>query len=221
MTLQLQLENRGQGTARDITAQLFGEFSSDKVNLGTLEGIDAAAGQPGGSRIHEWEKDAPDVPEGKTETREVGVKVTYRYDTRATLPLPLSPDSFVRSQSPVAVSNTAAPVQISSDTAVPIPTGGDEREHSIRITVTNAGDGTIKDGAVVLDPRLVGPPEGVTLDCGGDTISLTVTDSATTTCTLVTPEGVVAVDTAVQVRIDATYTYSREKTTQVRIRGTS
>ncbi len=86
--------------------------------------------------------------------------------------------------------------------------------------MTNVGDGTL-ESAVTLTPRLANPPEGVRLDCGGDTVSLSVTDESTTTCTLHTPEGGVSFETDIQVRVDARYRYSEEATTQVRVRGTS
>ncbi len=112
VTLQLELENVGQGTARDIRAQLFGAFSSGAADIGTLQGIDRAAGQPGGSTLHEWEQEAPDVSEGETETMEAGVKVAYGYGTTATIPVTLVSESFVQGRSTVSAANTAGPVAI-------------------------------------------------------------------------------------------------------------
>lgn len=221
VTLQLRAENVGQGTAQDIRAQIFGAFSSDSTNLGALQGIDRAAGQSGESLIHEWSRTTSgDVAEGETETLETGVKVTYDYDTRAVIPVQLDPESFVTSTSTVSVGNTAAPVQVSSDLESPIPTGGEETEFSIPITVTNAGEGELESD-VSLAPELVDPPSEVSLDCGGSPVTLSVTDEGTTTCTLSVPEDGVPFQTEVQIRVTAAYTYSQETTTTVSIRGTS
>ncbi|MFB6294248.1 MAG: hypothetical protein ABEI97_00665, partial [Candidatus Nanohaloarchaea archaeon] len=164
-TLQLTAENVGQSDATGVQAQLFGQFSSGTASLGTLDAADRAAGQPGGSTVHEWTVDVPaDVPTGETETLTADVRVTYGYTTTATVPVTLSSKAFARSRSPVTVDSTAAPVRITSSVKSPIPTGGDTQRHTIPITVADVGPGSIVDGQVTINPDLPRSPNGVTLD---------------------------------------------------------
>ncbi len=214
--LQLTVENVGQSEAESVSAQIFGaSWISGSHSFGSLQGIDRAAGQPGDTGITQWELEPPNVDVGTTETFDATAQVSYVYTTVAIIPVALSPEGFAESQSTVTTSNTAGPVQLSTELETPIPTRGTDT-HSIPITVSNAGDGTLSSQVDI---------SGDLIDAGGE-VSLSdcdkgvsVDQESSVTCTLETPQDGVSFDTEAQVRITARYEYVEEASTTVRVRG--
>ncbi|MFB6294202.1 MAG: hypothetical protein ABEI97_00435, partial [Candidatus Nanohaloarchaea archaeon] len=142
-------------------------------------------------------------------------QVTYVYETTATIPAELSPEGFVTSQSTVDAATTDAPVQLSTDLKTPIPTQG-STSHTIPLTVTNAGDGTI-NSQVQLTGRVV--DSGGSISLSGCDTAVSVDEEADVTCTLETPQNGVSVDTTAEIRITARYEYREETSTTVTVRG--
>lgn len=214
--LELTVENVGQSEAEKVSAQIFGaSWISGSHSFGTLQGIDKAAGQPGGTAITQWTLDTPNVDTGTTDTFDATAKVTYIYTTEAIIPTALSPEGFSDAKTAPDVTTTAGPVQLSTDLKTPIPTKG-TTSHSIPITITNAGDGTI-NGKVNISGKLIDAGGSVSLT--GCDKSVSVDQESTVTCTLETPKGGVSFDTEAQLRITARYEYVQEASTTVKVRG--
>ncbi len=216
VTLELSVENVGQADAESIEAQVFGpSWISGSRSIGTLQGVDRAAGQAGESAVAEWSLSPPDVDTDTSQEYDATAQVTYVYETTATISAALSPEGFTTSQSTVEAGMTDGPVQMSTDLETPIPTQG-ETSHTIPLTITNAGDGVI-NSQVDLTGQLVGATGGISLT-GCDT-TVSVDEEADVTCTLETPEDGVSVDTTADIRITARYEYQEETSTTVTVRG--
>lgn len=216
IALELEAENVGQADAEDVTAELFGRsWITGSRSIGTLEGVDRAAGQSGGTGVARWQLSPPDVDDGQAETFDATARVTYIYETTATMSVELSPDGFVTSQSEVSAETTDAPVKISTDLETPIPTQG-ASSHSIPITIENVGGGDIVS-QVDITGALVDSGNAISLS-GCDT-SVGVDQRAEVSCSLETPSDGVSFDTAAQVRINARYEYREETSTTVTVRG--
>ncbi|MDY6766024.1 MAG: hypothetical protein SVW77_01540 [Candidatus Nanohaloarchaea archaeon] len=218
-TLQLRVENQGQGAARNINADLFGPgFVSGTASIDQLQGVDRAAGQSGETAIREWTLSSlPDLDPGRRRTYSAHVRVRYDYTTTATLPVTLSQESYAPENTSVRVSNIAAPVQFRSRVSSPIATGA-STTHSVPVSIENRGSGELAS-PVSVTATLTDAPGGVSIDCGGNPVTVSLTDEAVLTCQLQTPGGGVPFETQLSIRLAATYTYQQEAETTLTVRG--
>jgi len=173
----LEIENIGGTTARNVQADLYGVEGQWKDITGNL--IDSTLTQwgaitlkppfpdrniPGDFRIAQWQIATPDIPQGISTGLPVEARVTYDYNTSGFLQVKLvSQDEWRRKQliseqvtEPFTISNSAGPLKLSIDSRFQKPiivdTESDDLTYPFRIQIDNVGDGfpiTPEDDATI------------------------------------------------------------------------
>lgn len=164
----VEIENIGGTTARNVQADLFGVEGQWKDSLGNL--IDStmtkfgqltlkppvpARNIPGDFRITQWELTTPDIPQGVTANLPIEARVTYDYNTSGHLGVKLvSQDEFRRKQllgeqitNAFEIVNSNGPLKLSIPERYQTPIIIDTENpaqfetYPFRIQIDNVGDG--------------------------------------------------------------------------------
>ena len=162
----LEIENIGGTTARNVQANLYGVEGQWKDITGNV--IDSTLTKwgdltmtpplpdkniPGAFRIAQWQIMTPDIPQGITTGIPVEARVTYDYNTSGFLQVKLiSQDEWRRKQliseqvtDPFAISNSAGPLKMSIDQRfqkpIVVDVSSSDLTYPFRIQIDNVGDG--------------------------------------------------------------------------------
>ncbi len=164
----LEVENIGGTTARNVQADLFGVEGQWRDSMGnlvdstlttwgaiTLKPPFAERNIPGDLRIAQWQLTTPDIPQGVTVNLPIEARVTYDYNTSGHLGIKMiSQDEFRRKQllgqdvsNPFEIVNSNGPLKLSIPdryrNAMVIDTTSSETSEVLpfRIQIDNVGDG--------------------------------------------------------------------------------
>ncbi|MCJ7478679.1 MAG: hypothetical protein MUP63_00685 [Candidatus Nanohaloarchaeota archaeon QJJ-7] len=216
MILEAEIENTGQATAENIEAQLFGaSFISGNEYVGTLQGVDRAAEQPGERALPEWTPTADaSLVSGGERSFDAGVEVSYKYSTTVAAPFTIVPrEDFNGGNSEVSADNSASPVHASVDMTTPKPVIGDGGvEISVPVTIQNIGEGEVD--SVNIDASLPNSDASVSR-CGGD-VPL-YDDRREVICHVSLPSDLVVPETTLNLKMELGYTYTETTATTFKV----
>ena len=166
--LDLEIENVGGTTAKNVQADLFGVESQWRDSLGNpvdstltrwgdiiLRPPMPARSIPGDFRIAQWQIMTPNIPQGITANEQIEARVTYDYNTSGHLAVKLvSQDEYRREQllgqkvtNAFEIVNSNGPLKLSIPATYQTPIIVDTSSSSqfetypFRIQVDNVGDG--------------------------------------------------------------------------------
>ncbi len=252
--LRMEVENKGSYPAKNVMACIFGSLEgkesvtkqgmwylkSDQCQkLGKdLSPFDPETGQGGGGRFR-WELISPYISYPDVRKDEFKGRIYYEYQSTATVTVPIySEEEYLAKRQrgedvkkDLKIVKSVGPVDI--DVFVPQPVIAEDKYFSMKITITNAGNGVVfdpKDSLSGKTPNIQNKignirlkytvPDGLKINCE-DYVELYTTNSRSITCDveIKDPKSVIGVK-EFPITIKAEYGYYAEKTTTISVEKT-